>query len=359
MSSKTNRAVVEGLEDKLDGNTWISDLTRIAREYALSLPDVRSIVADLTWLARERGAPYPDLPPAGDIDGDTTLDRLVQVYAYCHRLRYDFRYAQLWRDSRRWRELWEGDPPSDPLVAALAAFGALGSGASYLEQGRALVGAAVDHPEADARTRHVALMALQVAPDFPGRYEFMLQISSEMIDKGEVDPNVHFRRAWAMRGLGRYEEALVAVDRAIDMLPPASNAVHQDYIRERELIISSRQTEKRMEAMASSMIATLTTEVNRAQADAQREIQSAQEQLRSEVGERLNEARSLVSEGLFRIIEILGLFIAILGFVIGSGFIFLDSQAVNQRIYAMIVVLVGSVAFFLLLRLVASLGRRR
>ncbi|WP_180303627.1 hypothetical protein [Streptomyces sp. JV178] len=45
-----------------------------------------------------------------------------------------------------------------------------------------------------------------------------------------------FREAGALRQLGRYDDGLAAIDRALDLLPPGDVSVHADLVRERSLI---------------------------------------------------------------------------------------------------------------------------
>ncbi|MEU1293792.1 hypothetical protein ABZ439_15350 [Streptomyces sp. NPDC005840] len=52
-------------------------------------------------------------------------------------------------------------------------------------------------------------------------------------------PIVLFRTAGALRRLGRYDEGLSAIDRAIDCLPPGDISVHADLVRERSLLCAA------------------------------------------------------------------------------------------------------------------------
>ncbi|WP_235990966.1 hypothetical protein [Streptomyces ureilyticus] len=49
-----------------------------------------------------------------------------------------------------------------------------------------------------------------------------------------------FRVVGALRRLGRYDEGLAAIDRALDLLPPGDITVHADLVRERSLVTAAR-----------------------------------------------------------------------------------------------------------------------
>jgi hypothetical protein len=57
-----------------------------------------------------------------------------------------------------------------------------------------------------------------------------------MIRGGEGNETVYFRRATAYRMLGDFSAALDDIDLAFSMLSPGNNEIHQDYLRERQLI---------------------------------------------------------------------------------------------------------------------------
>jgi len=64
----------------------------------------------------------------------------------------------------------------------------------------------------------------------------LLDLANTMIGAGEADGTVYFRRAMAYRMLGMFPAALDDIDHAFSMLPPGNNEIHQDYLRERQLI---------------------------------------------------------------------------------------------------------------------------
>ncbi|MEV8410409.1 hypothetical protein AB0R12_32910, partial [Streptomyces niveus] len=62
------------------------------------------------------------------------------------------------------------------------------------------------------------------------------------------DPIALFRMAGALRRLGRCDEGLAAIDRALDLLPPGDLTVHADLVRERSLIAVARDLHQRPQA---------------------------------------------------------------------------------------------------------------
>jgi hypothetical protein len=74
--------------------------------------------------------------------------------------------------------------------------------------------------------------------------------------------------------------------------------------------------------------------------------------------EQVSVAQELVSEGLLKMVEVLGLFVTLLGFLIGSGTVIIKAKTFPERAIAMSVVVVGALAFFGLLRLVMHIRRR-
>ncbi|MGP3756893.1 hypothetical protein [Streptomyces sp. IBSNAI001] len=95
---------------------------------------------------------------------------------------------------------------------------------------------AEEHP----KTLHVLLHGLWLGQDLDRGAERLLALSSRPTLATGTGPIVLFRVAGALRRLGRYAEGLVAIDRAIDSLPPGDPSVHADLVRERSLLCAAR-----------------------------------------------------------------------------------------------------------------------
>jgi hypothetical protein len=86
---------------------------------------------------------------------------------------------------------------------------------------------------------HVLLHGLWLGHLLPGRAETILRLAALPPLAGRADPVALMRTAGALRQLGRYRDALAAIDDAIDVLPPGDPAFHADLVRERTLIITA------------------------------------------------------------------------------------------------------------------------
>jgi hypothetical protein len=76
------------------------------------------------------------------------------------------------------------------------------------------------------------------------------------------------------------------------------------------------------------------------------------ESAKVELMKKQEDAQKVVSDSLLKIVEILGLFIALAGFLAGSGVIVFRAIGFWQHFASMAILLVGSTTFFVLLRLV-------
>lgn len=319
---------------------WIGELSAAAARHGLTMPEVRTAATDLAWRAREQGQRFPGSADWEALHGGATVDRLVLAYVHGQRLRFDFKFEALQSQSHRWLAEFGGDA----LILGLAAFGALGSRSG---RGLDLYRQAVAAPDADSKSRHVCLHALWFADHLPDQAELMLELSNELTATGALDANVFFRRAFALRKLGRFEQALDEVDRAISMLGPGNNAVHQDYVRERELIVVSSQLHRYAQELTREVGAT-------AAEQAEQRIKEASAALT----EKVESAQRVVAEGTLKVVEILGLFVTLAGFVVGSGAVVVKAGTFGERATAMALVLVGCLLFFGLLRFVTNFRRR-
>jgi tetratricopeptide (TPR) repeat protein len=332
---------------------WIVELADRAEQYSLSVPDIRLAASDLAWVARENGQAYPgdaEWALARGLDGSESK-RLVLAYVHGQRLRYDFRFELLFAQCNGWlREF--GD---DALILGLATFGALGAREDI---GLDLYARAAGSANADNKSRHVCLAAIWFADHLEDQPTTLLELSAEMMTRGEGDGNVHRRRATALRKLGRYQEALVEIDRAIDQLPIGNNLIHQEYVQERLSIIAAQDMDRRAEVMTQAL-----GEQILARADER--IQAATAVLDERISEatarmnlKVDNAQHMMSASLLKMVEVLGLFVTLTGFLIGSGAVIVKAQSFGQRAIAMGLLVVGSLVFFGLLRAVTGFRRR-
>jgi tetratricopeptide (TPR) repeat protein len=321
---------------------WVGELSVRAARHELSLAELRSLATDVAWLSREAGEEYPSRGGRSvrQAEPRDRLHALVVAYVLGQRLRFDFKFDALGSLAQEWLGEFEGDA----LVLSFAAFAALGLRAPH---GLDLYRQATAAPDADRRSRHVCLAGMWLADHVEGQPEMLLELSNKMMAKGEIDENVFYRRASALRKLGKHDQALDEIDRAISMLGVGNNRVHQDYMRERESILVTMQMQRHADALAEKIGAEL-----REQAD--KRIEEASVVLRG----RVETAQRFVSDSMLKIVEILGLFVTLAGFLIGSGAVVFRASTFTERVVAMIIVVAGSLLFFILLRLVTSFRRK-
>jgi hypothetical protein len=299
---------VSGVEADL---RWLSTL---AADQAVDDRAARSLIADRAWQSRSAGDEM--VAPAAP---DSARERLFLAYFEGQRLRYDFKFEALRSRAESWLVVFG----NDALILAFAGFAALGL---QRPDGLSFVDRASGSANADRRSRHVCLHALWFASFLPDQLDRVFTLSNTMVALGEDDANVHYRRAAPLRKARQYDRALEEVDLAIAMLAPGSNDVHQDYVRERELINSSRDIHALIDG----------------------QLQQATDDLRAQ----LAEAQRSLADGQFKVVEILGLFIALVGFLVGTGLTAIKATGYGQLSLAMGLLVVGTIVFFGLLRFV-------
>ncbi|WP_412543043.1 tetratricopeptide repeat protein [Longispora sp. K20-0274] len=324
-----------------DSPAWIGELASRSERHGLSLAELRTAAGDLAWLARDVGQRYP-----GSADWDAAVGaghrhRLVLAYVTGQRLRFDFKFEAL----QAYTYSWLTEFADDALILGLAAFAALGNRTA---RGLDLYRQALDAPDADSKSRHLCLHAIWFADHVPDQAQLLLDLSNAMLAKGPGDANIFYRRAYALRKLGRYDQAIEEVDRAIGMLGTGMNAVHQDYVRERELITVTMQLRQHADTLTRDLAEQVTAQADRRIAEAS-----------AALAEKVESAQRVVAESTLKVVEILGLFVTLAGFLIGSGTIMFTASTFGHRITSMLIILGGSLAFFVLLRVVTGYRRRR
>lgn len=334
---------------------WIDDLGTRAERYALTLPEIRKIATDLAWIARMNGQRYP-----GEVEWNlarsfsgSRMKRLVLAYVNGQRLRFDYKFTQLRTQCNKWLAEFS----NDSLILGLAAFAALGSRAS---NGMDLYRRALEAPDADDKTRQVCLAGIAFADNIPEQGDSLLRLSDDMMARGELNENVCYRRAIALRKLGRYDEALTEIDLAIDMLNASGHTlVHEQYSQERRAIISAQDMHLQAEHMVAELREKLSARMDEQIEAASAKLEEKINEATARLDERVDSAQELVSDGLLKMVEILGLFVTLLGFVVGTGEVVIRARTFGERAIAMGLVVVGSLVFFILLRMVTSFRRER
>ncbi|QEV22022.1 hypothetical protein CP975_00995 [Streptomyces alboniger] len=199
------------------------------------------VCADAAWQARSIGRSALLFLDPQEIARHDDLTRARALrHLYLNGLRYDFRCHSI--ESLLGTLASPGRHELDCYTRALRAFALLAQsnsrGYTLMEEVLAQAG---DH----VKTLHVLLHGLWLAHGLAGRERAMFHILGRKAFADRVDPIALFREATAHRGLGRYAQALAAIDEAVEHLPPAAVNVHADFVRERCLIIAIHEMRDR------------------------------------------------------------------------------------------------------------------
>lgn len=309
---------------------WGQRFDAKVNELGFDLAGRRRLIADLAWTARREGAPIPDLEAGAPI---------AAVYFVAQRLRFDFRFIELDHVLDRWLRVHH----DDALLLGLAALAAHGLGR---HDASSLVDRALSRPDADTKTRHLCLHALWFSAE-PTDLEQAVSLAEEMVRRGEDSGNTRFRMAGALRRLDRHDEALREIDQAMRLLGHDQPDVHQDYARERELIVATRELQAKL-SRSEETIRALAARLEDHMAVAV-----------DDIDRRLVRAEDVVADGLLRTVEIIGLFVALVTFAFGAGIASFTVEGWNQLLPLLGFLLLGSAGFLVLLRVVVSWPRRR
>ncbi|GHH95411.1 hypothetical protein [Streptomyces capillispiralis] len=218
-------------------SSWPLHLAEDLRDIEADWRTSAEVCADAAWAARSAGHSVLALLSPQDVTamGLDPITARTLAHLYLSALRFDFRCPTLQRLVEQLAET--ARQPLDCYTRALYAFALLG-------QSRPEGLAVMDEVLADAgqhtKTLHVLLHGLWLGQDLDHGAERLLALRSRPALATGSDPIVLFRVAGALRRLGRYDEGLGAIDRAIDCLPPGDTSVHADLVRERSLLCTAR-----------------------------------------------------------------------------------------------------------------------
>lgn len=335
-------------------SAWVDELVSRTEEFGFSVPQIRRAATDLAWMARMNAQPYVDDEDRARVQraSNSRTARLCLAYIDGQRLRFDYRFEALHRRCLDWLTEFE----DDALIRSLAAFAALGMRSS---NGLNMFRRAVDAPDADDKSNHVCLTAIWFADHLPEQPQVMLRLSDEMMARGQENEVVYYRRATSYRKLGQFDEALYEIDRAIDGLGVGDTLRHEQFTQERRAIVLARDLHGQIQRSADDIAAAISAQVDQKVAAASADLEERLNEASLRLAQRIDVAQEMVSSGLLKMVEILGLFVALIGFVAGSGTVIVKAKDFEQRTLAMVLVVIGSLIFFALLRLVTTVGRRR
>ncbi|AVH61037.1 hypothetical protein C4B68_07715 [Streptomyces dengpaensis] len=193
------------------------------------------VCADVAWQARAAGNSALVLLAPEDVTdpGPGPVIWRTHRHLYLSALRYDFRCRSI---ESLVNQVLLPELNADPYSWALYAFARLGQsrsdGLAVMER---VLNTAADHP----KTLHVLLHGVWLGGLLPGRADALLALVDRLPHGGEDDPIAQFRKASALRALGRFRQAHRAIERALELLPSGELAVHADLVREHALITAA------------------------------------------------------------------------------------------------------------------------
>lgn len=230
---RTRSRATENTADPL----WPARLAGDLRELDADWKESAEVCADAAWAARAAGNSVLVLLHPGQVTAATPDPVTARTYRhlYLSALRYDLRCATL--QSLAEPLLGTEHGSLDCYSRALYAFALLGQSRP---EGLAVMDEVLDEAGDHAKTLHVLLHGLWLGLDLDQGAQRLLTLSTRPPFDAGTDPIVAFRRAGALRRLGRYDASLAAIDRALDLLPPGDVTVHADLVRERSLTATAR-----------------------------------------------------------------------------------------------------------------------
>jgi tetratricopeptide (TPR) repeat protein len=316
---------------------WIVDLNASWEESA-------EFCGKLGRRARDqRNAARPYLSVDRIFAGDhTTVAGRAWLHLYLSSLRYEFRTAAL-------EHAIESMPVPvtrlDPYVHALYAFALL---AQNKPEAKREVDAVLGRAGDDSSVLHALIDGLRFAERLPNHLELMLDLLHRPVFSERTDVTMLFREAFVLRRLGRYDEALAAIDRSLALLSPNDVERYQQRMAERYRIVDERHLARMLEQ-----------ETRRIKDEARNEMEETSQRVLEHLHAEVAAVRQQISEGTFKIVEILGIFTAIIALAGAS----LASVATAGLTWWQRAVLIGvggvvTIGFFLTLRYVVHSGSR-
>lgn len=218
---------------------WTSSLVRAD---GLDSWTMHELISSFAWKDRENEVTKEYFDP--DVSASLSpLERDLYLTvcneAEMQRARYDFRFSDLMDLAVDGK----ASGSQTDLYDVFMAFASLGSRSS---DSSSYVVTALKNPQMENHGRAILLQGLWLGVHLDNQGVLMLNLSQDMINRGEITDTLYYYRAFALRRLARYEEALDCIDVAISMLGVHAVDIHQDYSRERDMIVTSMFLEERL-----------------------------------------------------------------------------------------------------------------
>jgi tetratricopeptide (TPR) repeat protein len=192
----------------------------------------------------------------------------------------------------------------------------------------------------DYRVNLSLLEGLRLSRGIPDQADRMLELLAGPALSMSRSPDPLYRKAYALRRLGRYDEALRVADECLQKIPPLQVQDRIRILQERDLILAEQAIQQESAAARDAT---------------QKEIKAATRELEQLAADQLAELRRATSDGLFRIVEILGVFTAIIA-ILGGGVASVVAKGLTWWQRGLLILITGTVAigFFWLLRAIVT-----
>jgi len=312
--------------------SWPDHLGDLLDGVQLSTDHQQWIVQSTTWRARHRGL---DDPLSGVAPMGIVTATLWRLYAAAYYRRFEFRFESLRALTRLGTQLF-------PEESMLRSFDVLASLGLRDPNAAADLARAVEDGSRGLAMTDVLLHGTWLAGDsLPDQDGWILRLADDLLNGGDDSPNVYFWRSSALRRQERYAEALESIDAAIARRTLRDNLVHQDYVRERELVLATSSIAQLIAARTAAAKQELMALHAEHLAEAEKKYAS-----------RAVAAENAISKSLTGVVEILGVFLALVAFLTGSGYLALKAEGYGQLLVGLGVLTVGTLLLVLALRVI-------
>lgn len=250
--------VLRGDDPALRDRGWTMVRTRVAEEIASGRDWTREaalwlerggadwaesahVTGDLAWRARAEGRSALVFLTGAHVAGADPLTPYGRGlwHSFLTTLRYDFRCGAI-EEFFSLRAAGRAD--LDPYSDAMRAFALLGRSRI---RGLDLLESVMARAAHDGKAVHALLHGLWLGEQLPDQPQRMLELLRAPAFARGLGAEALFRKAGALRRLRRFDEALAALQGAIDRLDPCEVVVHADCVRERSLILAERDVYRR------------------------------------------------------------------------------------------------------------------
>ena len=262
------------------GGRWASELaSQVGEDPRIDYADFVNI-SDIVWTAREASLPVQNQYSPSDLSkiGDPKEHWAVAIMLL-QAARFDFNYNAV----RKIGLLLDKKDEHFGEFTAFEMFAAMASPHFKVEEEQIEEFLKTSRPD---KIQHLLLHGMWLAPS--GEYaDSLVWLSNQVIHENPTDVVAHLRLAEGYRRKNSYGDAIRTLDRGIEINSPSETKMHDDFTRQR--IVTTQEAQ---------IWHTL------------RRHQDSLEQQVIEYGEKLRNEQYVM---LFRIVEILALFFAIVG----------------------------------------------